>query len=85
MVKKSSFFERVEAEVINEAGEYIKEKAKRKLIHIGELSILVILGVFLITFGLGKVIETHVPYMDGGYSYLALGLLFLIIGSRIRI
>ncbi|MCA9459772.1 MAG: hypothetical protein KC550_04460 [Nanoarchaeota archaeon] len=85
MVKKSSFFEKVEAEVISEAGNYVKEKAKKKLIHIGEFSILVILGIFLITFGLGKVIETHVPYLDGGYAYLILGLLFLIIGSRIRI
>ena len=75
-----SFFEKVEGEVLREAGNYFKDKVKRKILKIGEISILVLLAMFLISFGLAHLIGYYIHFLGNGLSYIVLGLVFLLIG-----
>ncbi len=85
MVKaKTSFFESVEAEIVNQAKTMVKDKIKSKAIQFGEISALVILAGFLIAFGIANLIGTYFPQTAGGFNYLILGGLFLIIGYLMK-
>lgn len=84
--KKNSegFFESVEAEILREAGEHIKEKIKKKAIRIGEMSLAFLFAFVLIIIGVAQFLGTLVPYLDNGLNYLLLGVLFLIIGLILK-
>ena len=49
--KKKSILGKIEDEFVKEAQEFVEYKVKRKAIHIGEISALVIVGGLLIAFG----------------------------------
>lgn len=79
MGKDRGFFETLEAEVVNEAKDYVKKKVTNKLIKIGEVSVLVFMGFVMISFGLGMLLGHYVEILSNGLSYIVLGVLFLII------
>lgn len=83
--EKKSAFEKLEAEIVHEAGEFVKEKVKRKVLRIGEISILIILGFMLISFGIASLLANYYPILSGGYSYLLIGVLFLIISYIMKV
>jgi hypothetical protein len=80
MVNKKSFFEKVEAEVVSAGKAYVGEKIKRNLIKFGEVSVLVVLAMFLITFGIGDLIGFYFPILANGLNYVILGFIFLFVG-----
>jgi uncharacterized membrane protein YkvI len=80
MVNKKSFFEKVEAEVVSAGKAYLGEKIKKNLIKFGEVSVLIVLAIFLITFGIGDLIGFYFPILANGLNYLILGVLFLVVG-----
>lgn len=84
MVKeKKGFFERVESEVTNAVKTYAAEKIKKNLIKFGEISALVVVAIFLISFGVADLAAYYFPILANGLSYVLLGVLFLIIGMLI--
>ena len=82
--KQSSTFEKIEAEVLREAGNYVKDKVKRKVMRIGEMSLAFLFAFVLIIIGLAQFIGSLVPYLDNGLNYMLLGVLFLLIGLLLR-
>lgn len=80
MSKKEGVFEKLEAEVVREAGEYMKDKVKRKVLKVSEISLLVIIGFILISFGLATIIGSYFPLLDNGLNFLILGVALLLIG-----
>lgn len=78
--KTESVFEKLEAEVVKEAGNYVKDKVRRKVMRIGEISILVIMGFILLSFGLATLIGSYFPMLDNGLNFLILGIALLLIG-----
>lgn len=83
--KEKSFFQSLEAEVIKDAGDFVREKVKKKAIVIGEISILIILGFIMISFGLATFIANYFPILDNGLNYLILGVFFLIISFTLKV
>jgi len=45
----------------------------------------VILGFILISFGLATLIAKYVPILDGGFSYVLLGVLFVLLSFMIKV
>ncbi len=85
MVKrKSSVFGDIEAEVVGAAGSYFKEKVQRKLLKIGEFSVLMFLAFLLISFGIANLIGSYYPAFDNGLNFVFLGMIYLIAGFLIR-
>lgn len=85
MVKKEkSAFEKVEAQVVSAAGSYIKEKVTRKLLKLGEFSILVFLAFIMISFGIAIIMGNYFPQLNNGLNFILLGMIYLIIGFLIR-
>lgn len=82
--KKESFFEKVEAEVVGAAGSYIKEKVTRKIIKLGEFSVLALLAMIMISIGIANLIGFYFPELNNGLNYIFLGMLFLISGFIIK-
>ena len=88
MVRKSSkkgVFETIEAQVVKEAGNFVRDKVKKKVLRIGEISILIILGFILISFGIANILASFYPMLAQGYNYLLLGIVFLIISFILRV
>ena len=83
--KKKSVFEKFEAEVVRDAGNYVKEQVRRKVVKIGELSILVILGFFLVSFGVASLLGQYYPILGNGFNFLIIGFLFLVISFFMKI
>lgn len=82
--EKSSFFEKLEAEVVKEAGDYVKQKVKKKAIRIGEVSLSFLFAFVLIIIGLAQMLASFVPFLENGLNYLLLGVLFLLIGMMLK-
>jgi len=82
--KKSSVFEKVEAEVMEAAGDYVKKKVVRRFVKIGEFSVLALLALILISIGIAQLIGFYYPQFDNGLNYLFLGLLLMISGFIIK-
>lgn len=85
MKQKKSIFETLEAEVVKEAGAYVKDKVQKKILRISEISMLIVLGFFLISFGLATFIATQFPSLPEGISFILLGLGFLVISYVLKI
>jgi hypothetical protein len=81
MVKKKqkTMIEQLEGEVIKGAEELIKGTIKRKIIRIGEISVLIFMAFVMISFGLGQLIAFYMPILANGLSFMILGVLFLLI------
>lgn len=85
MVKeKRGIFERVEAEVVDAAKAYAGEKIKKNLIKFGEISALVVLAMFLISFGIADLLGFYFPELANGLNYVILGVLFLLVGMLLN-
>ncbi len=82
---KKGVFEVIEAQVMREAGNFVKDKVKKKVLRIGEISILIILGFILISFGIANLLASFYPMLAQGYNYLLLGIIFLIISFVLRV
>jgi uncharacterized membrane protein HdeD (DUF308 family) len=82
--KKANFFERVEGEVVGAAGSYFKETVQRKLLKIGEFSVLMFLAFLLISFGIANMIGFYYPQFNNGLNFVFLGMVYLIAGFLIR-
>jgi len=83
-----TFLEKVEDEIVHEAEGYLNYKTevvKKKILSISEVSVLVILGFFLISFGLAALLAKYVSILDGGFSYVLLGVLFIVISFMIKV
>lgn len=85
MAQKKSFFQSVEAEVINSARDFVKEKVEKKLYRIGEFSILIVLGFFLVSFGIAQLVAYLFPVLANGWSFIIFGSLLLVIAMLMRI
>lgn len=85
MKEKKSVFERLEAEVISETEDYIKEKVTKKVIKIGEVSVAFLVGFILVIVGIINLIGHFYPNLSYGYNYLLVGGLFLLIGVLLKI
>jgi len=84
MPKKKSFFEKVEAEVIDETGGYIRNKIKSKIIKYSEVSIFALLSFLLISIGISELLAVYFPVLVGGWNYILLGIVFLLAAVLIR-
>ena len=82
--KKSSVFEKVEAEVMEAAEDYVKKKVVRRAVKLGEFSVLALLALILISVGIAQLIGFYYPQFDNGLNYLFLGFLMMIAGFIIR-
>lgn len=82
--KKKSFADTIEAEIFHEAAGYVKDKVKRKILKIGEVSISFLTAFLLIIVGMVELIGTHFPILQGGYNYLLFGVFFLVAGMILK-
>jgi len=80
MDEDKTLFEKVEAEVIGNAGEFFKTKVKKKLYQIGEVSLFIFLAFILISFGIVMLIGDAFPFLDNGFNFLILGIIYLVLG-----
>ncbi len=85
MTKKSGVFEKLEAEIVRDAGDYVKDRVKRKAIKVGEISILIIIGFILISFGLSFLLGNFFPILASGYNFLIVGVIMLVLSSLIKV
>lgn len=85
MTKEKSFLESLEAEVVKSAGEFVKEKVRKKAIVIGEISILLILSAMMFSFGLASFIGYSWPILDNGLNYFIVGIFFMTISYFLKI
>lgn len=83
MTKKKGFIDKVEAEVVSAVKSYAGDKVKKKLIKIGEVSALVVLAMFLVSFGLAELLGTYFSVLSNGLNFVILGTVFLIVGLLI--
>lgn len=81
---KNSFFEKVEAEVLEGATGYIKEKVGSKVVKWGEFSLFVLLAFICISIGVAELIGFYFSELSMGFNYILLGMLFLILSVFIR-
>lgn len=81
--EKKGVFEKVEAEVVSMAKEYACDKVKKKLIKFGEISALVVMAMFLISFGVAELVGFYFPVVANGLNYVILGVVFLVVGMLI--
>ncbi len=84
MTKKKSFFEKLEAEIINDAGAYVKDKVTRKVIRVGEVSIAFLFAFILIIIGIAQLLEGFFPILENGLNYIVLGFLFFLIALILK-
>jgi hypothetical protein len=73
-----SFFKKIEDEIVDEAEEFIKEKVEKKAIRIGELSVFAVTAYAMFVLGITHLLERFFPVLQGGYSYILMGGVFLI-------
>ncbi|MDA3855425.1 MAG: hypothetical protein PF569_04145 [Candidatus Woesearchaeota archaeon] len=87
MIKKAEkgVFETLEAQVVEEAGNFVKDKIKSKALRVGEISLLIILGFILISFGLANLLGSYYPILDTGFNYLIIGVVFLIVSFSLKV
>jgi len=85
MVEKKGFFQKIEDGVVNAAEDYVKEKVQKKIYRIGEFSILVVLGFFLIAFGISLLISYYFPVLKNGFSFVIMGLFLLLIAYFMKV
>lgn len=83
-MKKKSFFETVETEVLHEAQDYVRDKIAKRALKIGEMSSAFLLGFILLIIGVAEFLESAFPILDGGFNYLLLGVLFILVGMLLR-
>lgn len=85
MAKKKSAFERLEGEIITETENYVKGRFKRNMLKLGEVSLAFLAGFLLITVGMVELIAVYFPILEGGFNYLLMGILFLLVGILLKI
>lgn len=85
MAKKKGVFERLEAEVISETENYVKNKVKKNVIKFGEISVAFLVGFLLIVIGVVELIGVYFPSLSGGFNYLIIGVLFLIVAILLKV
>lgn len=82
--KKHSFFETVEGEVVKEAGHYFRDRVKAKVLKWTEFSVLALLALIMISFGIANLIGSYVPELSNGLNFVLLGMVFLIMSLLVR-
>lgn len=87
MAKKNSsgVFEKLEAEVVKNAGNYMKQNIKRRILKFSEMSLSFFLAFFFIFFGLSKLIGHYIPELATGWNFILLGISFLFIALLLKI
>ncbi len=85
MAEKKGFFERVEAQVVGAAEDYVKEKVQKKVDRIKEYSILVFLGFFLIGYGVSTLMAFYFPILGNGISFMILGMILVLIAHFMKV
>lgn len=83
--EKSGIFEKIEAEVINGAQDYVKGKIKKKIYRISEVSMLIVVGFILVSFGVALMMGSMYPVLANGYNFMILGILFLVVSFVLRV
>lgn len=81
-MKKSTLnklVEEVESEIVSEVEDFAIKKVKKKLIKIGEVSVFFLLAAILIVVGIAQIIAFYFPVLDGGFSFLLMGVIFLLL------
>jgi len=77
--KKESFLERVEDQVIEGTKHFIDGTVKKRIYRFGEFSLFLILSFIMFSFGIAFLIGKFVPILSGGFNFIIVGALFLII------
>jgi len=77
---KKTFFEKVEAQVVEAGSDYLNRKIKKKLFRLGEVSMFIFLSFVLISIGLAFLIGKYFPLVDSGLNFIILGIIFLLVG-----
>lgn len=85
MAKQKGVFEKLEAEVISETEDFIKGKFKKNMLKLGEVSIAFLTGFLLVIIGLVELLAVYYPNLAGGFNYLLIGVLFLIVGLLLKV
>lgn len=85
MAKQKGVFEKLEAEVISETEDFIKGKFKKNMLKLGEVSIAFLTGFLLVVVGLVELLAVYYPNLSGGFNYLLIGVLFLIVGLLLKV
>jgi hypothetical protein len=83
--KKSAILEKIETEVVKGAEDFVKGKIKKKIYRLGEISMLIVIGFILISFGVAILLANFYPVLSGGYNFLVLGVIFLLISFLLKI
>jgi len=73
-----SILNKLEKEVFDQTKDYLNEKVKKKAIKAAELSVLVLLGLILLSIGISELVAFYVPPLRNGYSFIFFGLLLLL-------
>jgi hypothetical protein len=81
----NSIFKKIEKKFIVTGKEYVQNEIKKKIFRIGEISILLIIGILLIAFGIADYIEYKFPIVQNGIGTILFGLILLLIGYMITI
>ncbi|MFW5704678.1 MAG: hypothetical protein ACOCXG_02440 [Nanoarchaeota archaeon] len=76
--QKKSFFESLQGEVVKEAGDYVKNRIKKKAIRIGEISLFATTAFILMVLGVTNLLGYFFPLLSPGYNYLLMAVVFLI-------
>jgi hypothetical protein len=81
---KESFFEKIEDGVVETAKDFVNGKVKKRVYRFGEFSLFLILSIVMISFGISFLIGKFVPILDGGFNFIIVGTLFLIISLYLK-
>lgn len=80
MEKKSKIINLIERQLINTTKDYVNAKIKKKILKVGEVSVLIILGFILISFGMSYLIGYYFPIIGNGLNFILFGIILLIMG-----
>ena len=77
--KEESFIEKIEDQVLDGAKNFIDGTIKKKVYRFGEFGLFLVLSLIMFSFGAAFLLGKFVEVLDGGFNFIIVGGLFLII------
>ena len=78
--KKQTF----DAELVSGVGSYVKDKVKRQILKWTEISVLVLLALIMISFGVATLVGQEFPNLNNVLNFILLGMVYLVASILIR-
>ncbi len=72
------------AEIVTGVASFFSEKVKQSVIKYSEVSVLIVVGIFLAGIGVAKILEHHFSLLSNGFAYLLLALLMIASGMLLN-